>query len=1081
MNTTTAVDFDPFALGELSRTAPATASQQEIWLSVQMGQGANCAYNESSTVSLSGTLDFTLLDAALQQLIQRHEALRTTFTADGQTMCIADELRIDHPLVDLSHLSATEQQERLQTLQQQVVTEPFDLEQGPLFRAQTLKFSPQDHRLILTAHHIICDGWSWGVLLPELGQVYTGLVTGTEPELDEVAQLSDYSFNLEAEADSTETAETLEYWRSLYAENIPVLDFPTDRPRPPLRSFASQREDWDLPAELVTALKQLGAQRHCSFMTTLLSAFEIFLHRVTGQTDIPLGIFAAGQAAVGDFCLVGHCVNTLPLRTQVAPQISFSDYLRTRNSQILDAYDHQQFTFGDLVQTLSMSRDPSRIPLIPIIFNIDQGLPPDQMPFEGLTIAQATNPRAYENFEMFINATELQGVVTLECQYSTALFDADTIRQRLAEFQTLLEGMIANPEQAIGALSLLPQAELAQLQLWNRTAADFPRDRCIHHLVEAQAVQTPDAIAVRFGNEQLTYAALNHKANQLAGYLQSQGVQTEQLVGLCCDRGLEMMIGLLGILKAGATYVPIDPAYPPDRITWVLEDAQISLLLTQSHLQSELPATSAKMVRLDADWDAIAAAHSGDANITNNATATNLAYVIYTSGSTGKPKGVQLQHQSVVNFLTTMREKPGLVAGDVLLAVTTLSFDIAVLELFLPLTVGATVLLASRDEARDGNALLQILETAGVTAMQATPTTWSMLLATGWQGSPQLKVLSGGEALPQALAAQLTLKVKELWNMYGPTETTIWSAVSKITADTETIAIGQPIANTQLYVLDANLQQLPIGVPGELYIGGSGLARGYLNRPDLTAERFVTNPLIPGERIYRTGDLARWRADGQVECLGRVDYQVKVRGFRIELGEIEAVLTQHPDVKEAVVIVREDQPGEKVLCGYFVPNAGIDPKQYDRLPDVREFLRSQLPDYMVPTQFMVLDALPLTPNGKVDRRALPQPDIASQIVRNYVAPRTEVERQIADIWAEVLNLEQVGIHDNFFDLGGYSLLAVQIVARLRQGLNVEILLPQLFELPTIAELAKRIESLRWAAQEVPVSEDADDDYEEGEL
>ncbi|NEO86255.1 MAG: amino acid adenylation domain-containing protein [Spirulina sp. SIO3F2] len=1080
INVLTVINFDPFALGELAKTAPTTASQKEIWLSVQMGTEGSCAYNESSTLSLSGELDFMLFDAAIQRLIQRHEALRTTFTPDGDRMCVADALRIEHPLVDLSDLNAPEQQAQIQAIKQQAVTEPFDLEKGPLFRVQTLKLAAQEHQVILTAHHIICDGWSWGVLLPELGEIYTALVNGTEPELEAVTQLSDYAFLLESEVDSPEMVATLDYWRSLYAENIPVLDFPSDRPRPPLRSFAAAREDWDLSADLISAVKKLGAKRKCSFMTTLLSAFEVFLYRITGQTDIPLGVFAAGQAAVGEFCLVGHCVNTLPLRSQVDPNCSFNNYLSTRNSQILDAYDHQQFTFGDLVKNLSMARDPSRIPLIPIIFNIDQGLPPDQMPFEGLTIAQTTNPRAFENFEMFINATELNGVVTLECQYSTALFDASTIRQRLAEFQTLLEGMVANPDQPLHSLPLLPTSEMVQLQQWNQTAVEFPHDRCIHHLIEAQATQTPEAIAIQFNTEQLTYQALNQKANQLAGYLQAQGVQTEQLVGLCCDRSLEMMVGLLGILKAGATYVPIDPAYPRDRIAWMLEDAQISLLLTQAHLQSELPETSAQIIRLDADWEAIAAVQSGIANITSDATATNLAYVIYTSGSTGKPKGVQLQHQSVVNFLTTMREKPGLNADDMLLAVTTLSFDIAVLELFLPLTVGATVLLASRDQARDGNALLQILQTAGVTAMQATPTTWSMLLATGWQGSKNLKVLCGGEALPPTLAAQLTSKVKELWNMYGPTETTIWSAVSAIAAQTETITIGQPIANTQLYVLDANLQQLPIGVPGELYIGGSGLARGYINRPDLTAERFVPNPLAPNERIYRTGDLAKWRPDGRVECLGRVDYQVKVRGFRIELGEIEAVLAQHPDVKEAVVVVREDQPGEKVLCGYFAPVPGIEPEAYNRLADIREFLRSQLPDYMVPTQFMVLAALPLTPNGKVDRKALPKPDIAGQIATNYTAPRTDVECQIADIWAEVLGLEQVGIHDNFFDLGGYSLLAVQIVARVRQNLNVEILLPQLFELPTIAALAKRIEALRWAAQDITAPADQDEGDEVAE-
>ncbi|NEO86257.1 MAG: amino acid adenylation domain-containing protein [Spirulina sp. SIO3F2] len=1055
MNTLTAVDFSPLALGEHAHTAPTTASQQEIWLSVQMGQDANCAYNQSKTLSLSGEFNFAIFDAALQQLIQRHKALRTTFTPDGQEMCIADQLQIEHPLLDLSHLSTPEQDVHIQASQQQAITEPFDLERGPLFRVQTLKLNAQEHQVILTAHQIVCDDWSWEVLLSELGEIYTALVTGTEPELDAVTQLSDYALAQAVQANRPEMAANLDYWRSRYADTVPILDFPTDRPRLPLRSFASQREDWQLPADLVAAIKQLGAKRQCSFTTTILAAFEVFLHRVTGQTDIPLGNFAAGQAAAGESCLVGHCVNTLPLRSQIDPSRSFNDYLCIRNTQILDAYDHQQFQFGNLVENLSMPRDLSRIPLIPIVFNIAQKQ--DLVPFAGLTSTQTSIPRAYGNFEMVINATELNGVVTLACQYSTALFDATTIRQRLAEFQALLEGMVANPEQPLHALPLLPASERAQLAQWNQTSMEIPPDRCIHHLVEDQAARTPEAIAVRFGNDQLTYQVLNQKANQLAGYLQAQGVQTEQLVGLCCDRSLEMLVGLLGILKAGATYVPIDPAYPRDRITWVLEDAQISLLLTQAHLQDELPETSAQMIRLDADWGAIAAAHSGTVNITSDVTPTNLAYIIYTSGSTGKPKGVQLQHQSVVNFLLTMGEQPGLNADDLLLAVTTLSFDIAVLELFLPLTVGATVLLASRAQARDGNALLQLLQTENVTVMQATPTTWSMLLAMGWQGSPQLKILSGGEALTPALAERLAPKVKELWNMYGPTETTIWSSISAIDAQTKTITIGQPIANTQLYVLDANLQQLPIGAPGELYIGGAGLARGYINRPELTAERFIPNPFVPGERIYRTGDLAKWRPDGRVECLGRVDYQVKVRGFRIELGEIEAVLTQHPDVKEAVVVVRENELGEKNLCGYFSPVPGIEPESYDRLADVRELLRSQLPDYMVPSQFMVLPALPLTPNGKIDRKALPQPDIASQMAANYAAPCTTVERQLAEIWAEVLGLNQVGLHDNFFDLGGHSLLAAHLLSEIEQQLDYAVSLGTLFQHPTLKALADYLE------------------------
>ncbi|MEH2049309.1 MAG: amino acid adenylation domain-containing protein [Nostoc sp.] len=1076
----TAVDFDPFVDGELLLTAPATESQKEIWASVQMGDAANCAYNESQSLRLKGELDVKVLQSAIEELVQRHEALRTTFSTDGNTLCIVASRQIEIPIIDLSNLEPQEKQDKLASILRQEVEQPFDLEHGPLFRAKIVKLQPREHLAILTAHHIICDGWSWAVLMPDLGKLYSGLQQGIVPELEEPDYLSEYATLQEEEADSPEAIATEEYWLQQFADSVPVLDFPSDRPRPPFRTFNAAREDWHLNPQLVANLKQLGTKLGCSFMTTILGGFEVWLHRLTGQNDLVVGIPAAGQAALGQYNLVGHCVNLLPLRSQIDGEKSFSDYLQTRRSAVLDAYDHQQFTFGSLVKKLLLPRDSSRIPLVPIIFNIDQALDSDKPPFIELEVEFFSNPRAFENFELFINATESHGELILECHYNTNLFDADTIRRRMAEFETLLSGIVANPNQIIAKLPILPAVEQQLLATWNNTQTAYPQDICIHQLFEAQVEKTPDAIAVVFEDEQISYRELNQQANQLAHYLQSLGVAPEVLVGLCVERSLEMVVGVLGILKAGGAYVPLDYAYPQERLAFMLQDAQVSVLLTQEKLKSGLANHQAEIVCLDSNWQS---RDYGLDNPTHNVTSNNLAYVIYTSGSTGQPKGVQIQHQSAVNLLNAVAQEPGLTAEDTLLSVTSLSFDIAVSEIFLPLSVGAKLVLVSREVAADGTKLLKTLTTSGATFMQPTPVTWRLLLAAGWQGSPQLKMISTGEALPRDLANQLLPKGACLWNLYGPTETTIWSTGYKVTTANKTIDIGCPLANTQTYILDSHLQPVPIGISGELYIGGEGLARGYLNRPDLTAEKFISNPFSPNpkSRLYKTGDLARYLPDGHIEYLGRIDYQVKLRGFRIELGEIETALLQHSGVKEAVVIVREDTPNENSLVGYIVAETSQDSLQV--ISQLRRFLKQQLPDFMVPTIFMALEAMPLTPNGKVDRKALPKPDASRpELEANYVAPRTPIEQQIADIWTQVLNVKQVGIYDNFFELGGYSLLGIQVVSRVRQALQAEILMSNLFELPTVAELAERVETLRWATQGVQTADsETADDYEEGEL
>ncbi len=1057
----TAVDFDPFAAGELLLTVPATPSQTEIWLSVQMGDAANCAYNLSQSFRLTGTLNQLALESALQQLVYRHESLRTTFSSSGESLCIVAELPIDIPRIDLTALSPPERELQLARIVKQDLDLPFKIEQEPLFRAQIIKLAPQEHLLLLNAHHIVCDGWSWGILIEDLGGLYSAVVQGIAPDLPVAEKFSDYARAEIAAAQQPDAADTEQYWLAQFADAVPTVDFPTDRSRPPFRTFNAARVDYDLDGSISAGLKQLGKQFGCSFNTTILAGFEVLLHRLTGQTDLVVGIPACGQVASGQDRLVGHCTNLLPLRTQIDPQQSFTAYLQQRRSTILDAYEHQQFTFGSLVSKLALVRDPSRIPLVPIMFNLDRAATNHSQLFSGLELDSHLNPREFETFELFINAVELTDKMVLECQYNTNLFDRATIDRHLAEFETLLRGIIANPEQLISQLPLLDTAARQQLLIdWNATQADYSDTKCLHQLVETQAQLTPDAVAVMYDGQQLTYAELDLQANQVANYLIGLGVQPETLVGVCVERSLAMVVGLLGILKTGAAYVPIDPHYPLDRIDYMLTDAKINLLLTQQSLIEHLPQQANQLVCLDTDWEKIA--QSGTTAPQVNLSNENIAYVIYTSGSTGKPKGVEVLHRGVVNFLTSMQREPGITAADRLLSVTTLSFDIAVLEIFLPLVVGARVVLLSREDGMDGQKLAATIEAAGITIMQATPSTWRLLLEAEWAGNNQLKILSGGEAISRDLAAQLLVKSAAVWNMYGPTETTIWSTVYQITGTEQQISIGKPIANTEIYILDAQLQPVPIGIPGELYIGGAGLASGYWQRPDLTSQKFIPHPFSndPTARIYQTGDLARYLPDGKIECLGRADFQVKLRGFRIELGEIESLLCQHPTIAQATVIIREDLPGDRRLVAYLVAN--LQSLSAPVPTELRQFLQQKVPDYFLPAAMLVLPALPLTPNGKIDRKSLPAPDAASlQLQTSFFPPTTPTEITLAQIWIQVLRIDRVGTNDDFFELGGHSLLATQVISRARQAFGIDIPLQSLFEQPTIAGLASRIDTSIW--------------------
>lgn len=1042
----------------ISRTAdlPLSFAQQRLWFLAQL-EPDSPFYNIIDTVHLQGQLNLAALEQSFNEILRRHEALRTNFkTVEGQPVAFISSVTSQLlTVIDLAELPAAQRETKVKELALAEAQQPFNLETDTLLRVKLLSLSEQEYVILLTMHHIVSDGWSTSVLVHELATLYEAFCHGQPSPLPELPiQYIDFA----AWQKQWLTGEVLEsqlaYWRQQLHGAPAVLELPTDHPRPAVQSFRGATHSFRLSPEQTVALKTLSQQAGSTLFMTLLAAFKTLLYRYTGNNDIVIGSPIANRNHREIEGLIGFFVNTLVLRTDLSGNPSFRELLRRVREVALGAYAHQDVPFEKLVEKLQPQRNLSYTPLFQVMFVL-QNAHSLEIELPSLTLSTLESDSGTAKFDLTLYMAETASGMIGSVEYNTDLFEPQTI-QRLAEhFQRLLSGIVANPEQRLEELPLLSEAEQQQLLVeWNDTETEYP-NQCIHQLFAAQVERTPDAVAVVFQDEQLTYTQLNQRANQLAHYLQKLGVKPEVLVGICLPRSIEMLVGLLAILKAGGAYVPIDPAYPQQRLALMLEDAQVSVLLTSVELAAQLPEHRAKVVCLDADWEKINK-QSID-NPINKASTENLAYVIYTSGSTGRPKGVQIPHSAVVNFLSTMRQTPGLTQDDILLSVTTLSFDIAALELYLPLIVGARLIIVSREIASDGIQLSKQLDLHQANVMQATPATWRLLLGAGWQGSKQLKILCGGETLNRSVADQLLERSKQVWNLYGPTETTIWSAVQIVENKTEQtdsiVSIGRPIANTQFYVLDQHQHLVPIGVPGELYIGGAGVARGYLNRPELTAEKFIPNPFHKeaGGRLYKTGDLVRLRSDSSIEFLGRIDNQVKLRGFRIELGEIEALLNQYPGAETSIALIREDEPGSQRLVAYVLPQ----PNQTLTIPELRHFLKSKLPNYMVLTAFVTLEALPLTPNGKVDRKALPAPDqTRPELETTYQPPQNDLEQTIANIWQEVLHVKEVGIYDNFFELGGQSLLLVQVHSKLQKILPQDLSLVEMFQYPTISSLAK---------------------------
>ncbi len=1025
--------------------APMTEPQHEIFLAAKLGDDASCSFNESFSTYLRGPLQIDMLREAVNTVIGRHEALRATVDLDGTRLHFAPELKLEIPLRDLSQLNAEARDAELKQLLAQDARTAFDLTTGPLVRAQLVKLDSDYHMLLFTSHHIVCDGWSTNVLIDELSQLYTARALGRASELPDPMRFSEYAVKQCAARGSAEDAKVESYWLGQFKDIPAPLDLPVDRPRPSVKGYAGATYRARISGEAYRKIKGMGSKKGCTLFATLLAGFQTLLHRLASQNDIVVGIPAAGQSLLPDGSLVGHCVNFLPLRARFPEGLSFATLLGEVKTTLLDAYEHQSYTYGTLVRKLSIPRDPSRLPLMEVQFNLERIGAGSK--FGELTANIDPNPKSAVNFDLFFNIVESDQGLMIDCDYNTGLFDEETIARWLRHFEHLLLSAVPNPDRAVDDLPLMTADEVASLvAAWNPSSAKHSVTQTIHQVFEEQAARTPDAVAVVMGDQRMTYRELNERANQLARHLRQQGVTRDSLVAVCFERSLEMVMSFLAVLKAGGAYLPIDSSYPAEKLSMVLDDAAPTVLLTQDRLVGGLPKHGAEIIRVDKDW-AIIAIQDGD-NLPPAVGPENLAYVIYTSGSTGKPKGVMVTHGNVVRLLKATAPWFHFDENDVWTMFHSYAFDFSVWEIWGSLMTGGRLVLVPHWVTRSPQDFYNLLAQEKVTVLNQTPAAFYQVIQVEESGYAKplclRHVIFGGEALNFTNLRPWFKRHgdahPQLVNMYGITETTVHVTYRPLTAadaegETRSL-IGAPIPDLRLYLLDSKQQPVPTGVVGEIYVGGDGVAKGYLNQPELTAERFIADPFAGNSsaRMYKSGDLGRFLNNGDLEYFGRGDDQVKIHGFRIELGEIEAALAQHPSVRQGAVMARKDGPGEKKLVAYVVPVNGSTPEG----SHVREFLQSKLPAHMIPYAYVPMASLPLTVNGKVDRSKLPAPDMgATARTREYVAPSTSQEKTLADILAEVLHIERVGVTDNLFELGADSLHVFQITSRaVKAGLQV---------------------------------------------
>ncbi|MEM1255607.1 MAG: amino acid adenylation domain-containing protein [Cyanobacteria bacterium P01_H01_bin.21] len=1027
-----------------------SSAQQRLWVLDQLESG-NPIYNIPAALRLTGAVNIDALNKGLRAICQRHDVLRTTFsTVDGKPVSTIHQ-QSPQDLLTVVGLEAVPIPEREETVKRLAVEEarrPFNLEQDMMMRAVLFRLHATDHLLLLTLHHIASDGWSLAILVQELSAFYTSFdESGASPKRSELAiQYADFALWQHQQLQSEEFNRHLDYWRKKLSGDLPLLQLPSDRLRPAVSSFRGALHHFKFSNSLSSALKELSQKEQASLFMSLLAAFKVVLYRYTGQNDILVGTAVANRQRTELEEMIGVFVNTLVLRTDLSNGPSFRSLLQRVKDTVLEADAHQDLPFEKLVEILRPERSMSHTPLFQVMFVL-QNAPMQRVELPALTLDPVPLDIGRAQFDLSVNLVEMPDEICGWFEYNTDLFKPETIERLFNHFHTLLHGIVANPDQSIDTLSLLsPNEKNKLLTVWNQTQLEYPSDQCLHQLFELQAEQTPDAIAVVLGNDRISYRALNQRANQLAHYLREQGIASECLVGICTDRSIEMVVGMLAVLKAGGGYVPLDSAYPSERLAFIVEDSQIPIVLAQKSSRSKVPQSGVNIVDLDADWPNKIEHQSAD-NLNSDINSKNLAYLVYTSGSTGRPKGIMIQHQSAAALICWAKTvfKPEELTG--VLASTSICFDLSVFELFLPLTSGGCVVLA------DNILGLPYLPAAEqVTLINTVPSAIAGLLKTNALPDSVHTVNLAGEPLGLKLVQEIyqCQQVTDVFNLYGPSEDTTYSTFSRIPKDlAQAPSIGRPIANTQAYILDSNLQPVPINVVGELFLSGAGLARGYWQRSELTDEKFIQHPFNPDPhaRLYRTGDLVRYRSNGEIEFLGRTDHQVKVRGFRIELQEIEATLQQHGSVQEAIVIAHLNQANYNYLVAYVVPS---EPDSISR-DSLRQFLKTRLPDYMVPEQFVFLDEFPLIPSGKIDRSALTAPS-REQTAKQQTEPSTPSQKILAEIWSKLLGIDQVGIHDNFFELGGDSILSIQVVARASQA-GLYLIPKQLFQHQTISELA----------------------------
>jgi amino acid adenylation domain-containing protein len=1072
---------EPLAKSTIPRIArdkpiPLSFAQHRLWFLDQFEPDL-ALYNLFGGMHLKGDLNILALEQAINTLIERHETLRTTFdiVGDDVVQIIHNAAALDIPAVDLQELSPIEQEDQLRNLINEEAQTPFNLTQGPLIRFKLVYLGKDNHILLYTIHHIIFDEWSMGIFKKEIARLYDAYNAGLAITLPDLPiQYADFAVWQRQQLEGNHLQTHLVYWKQQLAHAPGILELPIDYPRPPLQTFNGAIHSFFLPQALRHSLQALAQEESATLFMTLLAVFKLLLFRYSGQSQIVVGTPIANRNHVETEGLIGFFLNTLVLHTEMGDNPAFRTLLARVREVALGAYTHQELPFEQLIEVLQPERNLSIHPLFQVMFVLQNlsGTPSETNLLEELQVEFVGADQIMARFDLTLDMQITSSGIQGEIIYNTDLFERATIIRMADHYQVLLEAVVATPDKYLLDFPLLAPEEQKQLLFtWNDTHSAYPHAECIHTLIGRQAQKTPQDVAVIMDKASLTYGQLNEQANQVANYLRQMGVGPETLVGLCLDRSLDMVVGLLGILNAGGAYVPLDPAYPQERLHFMLEDSQASVLLTQHHLVNKFPDTQVQVICLDQDWPIIA--QEKTISPLPLVCSDNLAYLIYTSGSTGKPKGVAISHKSAVAFLSwaadifTDEDLSGVLAG------TSICFDLSIFELFLPLSRGGCIILVE-----DVLQLSTLPYANQVTLINTVPSAMQTLLNSKSIPATVHTVNLAGESLKRALANQLyeETTVQSLYNLYGPSEDTTYSTYTKVPRlEEREPTIGRPIANTQTYILDTNYQPVPVGVIGELYLGGAGLSRGYFNRANLTAVKYIPNPFsqMPGDRLYQTGDLARYLPNGQIAFLGRRDHQIKIRGFRIELGEIEAVLMQHPTVQTAVAILREDHPNDKRIVAYFTTHNDLAPT----IQALRQYLGDRLPAHMIPSAFVNLESFPLTPNGKLNRSALPAPLSNRPVIGDtFVPPSTPDEEKMALIWSKILHIEQVGITDNFFELGGHSLIGMQLMLRIRNAFQIELPLRLLFEEPTISGLIKNIEIIQWATTNP--DEDDSDDHEE---